>query len=198
MFHVPQAYRKVNDVFLSYISPTDEQTGRNYLSIMHSDHKNQWSIRRRCGVLVKNCCCQGLSRTVVTRTGKCHDGPKYMSGGPGGCTSVDYTRIFPETFLVVWRHSLNLLFIVLNIKILLQSSRTPPIWHSKGKAVPLQATDAFGGTVGIAPTHSRPRHSMGLSGQRHATAALYPRGKDPQYPLYRRLGGPQSWSGHRD
>jgi hypothetical protein len=24
-----------------------------------------------------------------------------------------------------------------------------------------------------------------------------PRGKDPRYPLYRRLGGPQSWSGHR-
>jgi hypothetical protein len=26
---------------------------------------------------------------------------------------------------------------------------------------------------------------------------FYPRGKDPWYPLYRRLGGPQSWSGHR-
>jgi hypothetical protein len=24
-----------------------------------------------------------------------------------------------------------------------------------------------------------------------------PRGKDPRYPLYRRLDGPQSWSGHR-
>jgi hypothetical protein len=30
----------------------------------------------------------------------------------------------------------------------------------------------------------------GVSGQRHAPAALYPRGKDPRYPLYRRLGGP--------
>jgi hypothetical protein len=38
---------------------------------------------------------------------------------------------------------------------------------------------------------------MGVSGQRHATAALYPRGKDPRYPMYRRLGGPQSRSGHR-
>jgi hypothetical protein len=28
----------------------------------------------------------------------------------------------------------------------------------------------------------------GVSGQRHAPAALYPRGKDPRYPLYRRLG----------
>jgi hypothetical protein len=36
-----------------------------------------------------------------------------------------------------------------------------------------------------------------MSGQRHALAALYPWGKNPQYPLYRRLGGPQSRSGHR-
>jgi hypothetical protein len=38
---------------------------------------------------------------------------------------------------------------------------------------------------------------MGVSSQRHALAALYPQGKDPQYPLDRRLGGPQSRSGHR-
>jgi hypothetical protein len=31
---------------------------------------------------------------------------------------------------------------------------------------------------------------MEVSGQHHAPAALYPRGKDPRYPLYRRLGGP--------
>jgi hypothetical protein len=37
----------------------------------------------------------------------------------------------------------------------------------------------------------------GVNGQRHAPAALYPRGKNPRYPLDRRLGGPQSWSGHR-
>jgi hypothetical protein len=37
---------------------------------------------------------------------------------------------------------------------------------------------------------------MGVSGQHHAPATLYPRGKNPQYPLGRRLGGPQSWSGH--
>jgi hypothetical protein len=36
----------------------------------------------------------------------------------------------------------------------------------------------------------------GVSGQRHAPAVIYPRGKDPQYPLYRRLGRPQSRSGH--
>ena len=34
---------------------------------------------------------------------------------------------------------------------------------------------------------------MGLGGQRHAPAALPP-GKT-RYPLYRRLGGPQGWSG---
>jgi hypothetical protein len=37
----------------------------------------------------------------------------------------------------------------------------------------------------------------GVSGLRHALAALLPRKKDPRYPLYRRLGGPQSWSGYR-
>jgi hypothetical protein len=33
-----------------------------------------------------------------------------------------------------------------------------------------------------------------VSGQRHAPAALYPRGKEPWYPLDRRLGGPQNRS----
>jgi hypothetical protein len=40
-------------------------------------------------------------------------------------------------------------------------------------------------------------HLMGVSGQRHAPVALYPLGKDPRYPLDRRLGGPQSRSGRR-
>jgi hypothetical protein len=31
----------------------------------------------------------------------------------------------------------------------------------------------------IAPTHSRPRHLIGVSGQSHAPAALWPRGKGP-------------------
>jgi hypothetical protein len=38
---------------------------------------------------------------------------------------------------------------------------------------------------------------MGVSGQHHAPAALYHWGKDPQYPLYRRLGGPQSHPRYR-
>jgi hypothetical protein len=29
---------------------------------------------------------------------------------------------------------------------------------------------------------------MGVSAPSHALAAIYPRGKDPRYPLYRRLG----------
>jgi hypothetical protein len=36
-----------------------------------------------------------------------------------------------------------------------------------------------------------------VSGQCHAPAAFYPRGKDLRYPLDRTLGGPHSWSGHR-
>jgi hypothetical protein len=38
----------------------------------------------------------------------------------------------------------------------------------------------------------------GVGGQRHAPAAIYPRGKDPRYPLDRRLGRPQRRSGHED
>jgi hypothetical protein len=33
---------------------------------------------------------------------------------------------------------------------------------------------------------------MGVSGQRHAPAALYPPGKHPRYSLYRKLGGPRA------
>jgi hypothetical protein len=36
-----------------------------------------------------------------------------------------------------------------------------------------------------------------VSGQGHASAALCPLGKDPRFPLCRRLSGPQSRSGHR-
>jgi hypothetical protein len=45
------------------------------------------------------------------------------------------------------------------------------------------------GTWLIDPTHFWSRHWMGVSGQRH--------GKGPWYPLYSRLGGPHSRSGHR-
>jgi hypothetical protein len=39
------------------------------------------------------------------------------------------------------------------------------------------------GRGGIAPTHSRPRHKMGVSGQHHAPAALLPPGKGPPVPI---------------
>jgi hypothetical protein len=48
----------------------------------------------------------------------------------------------------------------------------------KAKTVPLQATKVLGWKGGIAPTHSRPRHLMGVNGQRHDPAALCPLGKD--------------------
>jgi hypothetical protein len=38
---------------------------------------------------------------------------------------------------------------------------------------------------------------MGVNDQRHAPAALYLRGKVHRYSLDRRLGGPESRSGHR-
>jgi hypothetical protein len=38
----------------------------------------------------------------------------------------------------------------------------------------------------------------GVSGQRHAMAALYSREITPSYQLDGRLGGPQSWCGHGD
>jgi hypothetical protein len=46
----------------------------------------------------------------------------------------------------------------------------------KGKADPL------------APTHSRPRNWMGVSGQRHAPAALLPPGKGPTVPIVQEAG----------
>jgi hypothetical protein len=52
-----------------------------------------------------------------------------------------------------------------------------------------------GGSGGMDPTHSRSQYYMGVSGQRHAPAALYP-GKGPPVPVERSLGGPQSRSGH--
>jgi hypothetical protein len=45
-----------------------------------------------------------------------------------------------------------------------------------------------------------PMHGLGTRGgewSAQTTAALYFRGKDPGYPLDRRLCGPQSRSGHR-
>jgi hypothetical protein len=48
--------------------------------------------------------------------------------------------------------------------------------------------EALGGRGGIAPTHSRPRHYMGVSGQRHAPTALLPPGKGPPVPIVQEAG----------
>jgi hypothetical protein len=64
----------------------------------------------------------------------------------------------------------------------------------KAKTALLQATEALVGRGHIAPTHSRPRHWMGW------VVSVTPRpcfSPDHRYPLCRRLGGPQSRSGHR-
>jgi hypothetical protein len=58
----------------------------------------------------------------------------------------------------------------------------------------MQATRGRGST---APTHSLPQHLNGGEWWVARPGHSLPAGKVPQYPLYRRLGGPQSWSGHR-
>jgi hypothetical protein len=65
------------------------------------------------------------------------------------------------------------------------------------KAVPQHTYGGVGGRGDIAPTHSQLRHLMGgvLSASRPGRDL--PPGKGPRYPLDRRLGGSQSWSGHR-
>jgi hypothetical protein len=68
---------------------------------------------------------------------------------------------------------------------------------SKSKAVPLHHAGAKG-------ERRYSSYSLliseldGVSGQDHTRAELYPWGKDTQYTLDRRLGGPQSQSGHRE
>jgi hypothetical protein len=48
--------------------------------------------------------------------------------------------------------------------------------------------EALGGRGDIAATHSRPQHYMGVSGQRHAPAALLPPGKGPPVPIVQEAG----------
>jgi hypothetical protein len=60
-----------------------------------------------------------------------------------------------------------------------------------GKAVPQHTYGGAGGKRMYSSYSFTTSALDGVSGQRHAPAALYPRGKNPQYPMYRRLGGPQ-------
>jgi hypothetical protein len=73
----------------------------------------------------------------------------------------------------------------------------PLIQWVKGNAVP-QHTYGGAGGEGMYSSYSFTTSALdGVSGQRHAPTALYSRRKDLLYPLYRKLGGPQSSSGHR-
>jgi hypothetical protein len=65
----------------------------------------------------------------------------------------------------------------------------------QSKAVPLRHARAK--EKGRYSSYSFLSSALDGSGQLHAPAALYPRGKDPRYPFDRRLGVPKSWSGQR-
>jgi hypothetical protein len=62
------------------------------------------------------------------------------------------------------------------------------IINLKAKVVLLHAMKALWWRGGIVPTHSKPQHSMGVSGQHHALAALYPHGKGPPVPIVQEAG----------
>jgi hypothetical protein len=67
---------------------------------------------------------------------------------------------------------------------------------SKGETVPLHAMEAKGERMYSAYSFTTSALDRGewLASR---PGRVLPRGKDPRYPLYRRLAGPQSWSGHR-
>jgi hypothetical protein len=77
----------------------------------------------------------------------------------------------------------------------MQETNTYPCVKVKAKAVPQHTYGGAGGERRYS-SYSFTTSALDGSGQRHAPSALYPRGKDPCYPLDRRLGGPQSRSGH--
>jgi hypothetical protein len=65
------------------------------------------------------------------------------------------------------------------------------------KAVSLLAVQATRGESKYSSYSFLTSTPDGVSCQRYAPIALYPRGKDPRYPLDKRLRGLQSWSGHK-
>jgi hypothetical protein len=80
------------------------------------------------------------------------------------------------------------------------SKQTPGdinITSGKSKAVLLHAMEALGGERLYSPYSLLTSALDGVSGQHHTAVAIYPRGKDPRYPLDKRLGGTQSRSGRR-
>jgi hypothetical protein len=130
--------------------------------------------------------------------------------------------ICSQNFCLPWKPALSLCFTVtvayigyhsvpLNLSLLLK----PKGWKNEGIVKPHYSFYEKGLILEIKKSSPSTRHGSasgerryssysfttsaldGVSGQHHDPAALYPRGKDPRYPLYRRLGGPQSRSGHR-
>jgi hypothetical protein len=95
-----------------------------------------------------------------------------------------------------WGFSTELSTVLLTLTVMIDDFLCPFLFWShdwnwtlgKGKAVLLHAMEALGGRGGIAPTHSRPRHCMGVSGHCHAPAALLPPGKGPPVPIVQEAG----------
>jgi hypothetical protein len=72
------------------------------------------------------------------------------------------------------------------------------IWiRTKKKAVPLHALVALGVKRRYSSYSLLTSALDGGEWSASRPGRALPRGKDPQYPLYRRLGGPQTQSGHR-
>jgi hypothetical protein len=91
-------------------------------------------------------------------------------------SNVTTRRYIPEGYV----H--NVFVLLHNFKILKNKSSATAMQEKRGRGVSI---------------YSFLTSAQDRSDQRHAPAAFYTRGKDPRYPLYRRLSGPQSRSGHR-
>jgi hypothetical protein len=86
------------------------------------------------------------------------------------------------------------------VELLSASQGVSGLLELKSKAVPLHATQALGEWGGGWRYSSYSFLTSALDGGEWSASRpgrALPWGKDPRYPLYRRLGGPQSRSGHR-
>jgi hypothetical protein len=131
-----------------------------------------------------------ITNRIVTKT-TCHALFYYH------CHQVQIIETRPKHLL---GHFFRLSFCCSKLKFCSVLSNTSPVLTQKFKyckKVKLSTTgmQTLRKRGCIAPTQSWP-WIYGVSGQLHSRAALYLR-KRPPYPLYRRLSGPQSWSGHR-
>jgi hypothetical protein len=81
--------------------------------------------------------------------------------------------------------SSKLIELGLNFSLIVQQRKAVPLCHAGTKGDRKYSSYSFL-TLAL----------MRVSGERHARAVLYPRERTPDI-MDRRLGGPQSWSGHR-